>query len=255
MDKIEREKLKKKIALHEKLGAEKMQKVVFKVEEIKYKIIKKFFPNYIERYNRMCNKEKNKELKKATTQKEREKINKKYNYAKMAMQKEFYLEKNRNYHMDLEKPTEIIAGLKWNKSIHIENLKGNLVTISVLVGLGILGYSWTIPFIIIEVLDAAVNFECINLQDYNLCRFKIMEEQLQKREQRNFEKHVEEFGDVDEIIETAMKTTDVSNFEETANKIIKGATLTKLYKMKKLLLKQSQKYEKKEGINNVNRSI
>ena len=40
------EDYKKKIALCEKLGATKFQKVVFKVEELKYKFIKKFLPNY-----------------------------------------------------------------------------------------------------------------------------------------------------------------------------------------------------------------
>ena len=47
METKEKEKYKKKAALCEKLGAKKFQKVVFQVEKMKYKILKKICPNYI----------------------------------------------------------------------------------------------------------------------------------------------------------------------------------------------------------------
>ena len=98
---------KKKIELCEKLGANKFQKVVFKVEELKYKVIKTFFPRYIEWYDKLCDRKKKKELKKAKTKEEQKKIIDHYRMQKMIMRKEFHREQNRNYHMDPNKPTEI----------------------------------------------------------------------------------------------------------------------------------------------------
>ena len=43
---MKREDYKKKIALCDKLGAAKFQKVVLKVEELKFKILKNIFPNF-----------------------------------------------------------------------------------------------------------------------------------------------------------------------------------------------------------------
>lgn len=62
---------KKKIKLCEKLGALKFQKAVFKIEEIKYKLIKKLFPNYIKYIDLIINFNRNLKLKKAKTKEER----------------------------------------------------------------------------------------------------------------------------------------------------------------------------------------
>jgi len=235
MDKVDREKLKKKMTFHEKLGALKMQKIVFKVEELRYKIIKTFFPNYITNYDKQCNKCQAKELKRAKTLEEQEEIILKYNMAKMFMRKELNREQNRNYHMDFEKPTDIISELEWNKSVHKSGLKFNLITIAVFTGLGFLGCPWSIPMIIAEIVSAFINFECVNIQNYNLCRYKIMKEPLQKRGQRNFERHVEEYGEIDEKVNQVAKTTDTSNFEKTADKMIENASHEQLIAWKRLL--------------------
>jgi len=155
--------------------------------------------------------------------------------AKMFMRKELNREQNRNYHMDFEKPTDIISELEWNKSVHKSGLKFNLITIAVFTGLGFLGCPWSIPMIIAEIVSAFINFECVNIQNYNLCRYKIMKEPLQKRGQRNFERHVEEYGEIDEKVNQVAKTTDTSNFEKTADKMIENASHEQLIAWKRLL--------------------
>ena len=57
MTKEEKEKYNKKIKLYERLGAEKFQNVVFAVEKIKFKIIKKCFPNFLKFYDKQCDKQ------------------------------------------------------------------------------------------------------------------------------------------------------------------------------------------------------
>ena len=251
MDIVEKEKLKKKMAFHEKLGALEMQKIVMKVEKLRYKIIKTFFPNYIDYYDRQCNKAQKQELKKAKTKEEREEIIRKYNLAKMYMRIELIREQNRNYHMDFEKPTKVITELKWNKSVHEEGLKFNIITIAVFTGLGFLGLSWSIPIIIAEIGFALINFECINLQKYNLCRYKIMEEPLQKRGQRNFERHVEKYGEIDEKVNQVAKTTDMSDSKVSRDIMIDKLTRKELTEFRDML----GSLTKKEEIDNAKRNI
>lgn len=251
MDIVEKEKLKKKMAFHEKLGALKMQTIVFKVEELRYKIIKTFFPNYIVHYDRQCNKNQRKELKKAKTKEEREEIIRKYNLAKMYMRKELNREQNRNYHMDFEKPTDIISELEWNKSVHKSGLKFNLITIAVFTGLGFIGCPWSIPMIIAEIVSAFINFECVNLQNYNLCRYKIMKEPLQKRGKRNFERHVEKYGGIDETVNQVAKTTDMSDFKKSTEIVIDKLTKKELIKLRAMLASLT----KREEIDNAKRNI
>ena len=43
----------KKIELCKKLGADKFQKVVFKVEELKFKFIRRFIPRYLEHMDKL----------------------------------------------------------------------------------------------------------------------------------------------------------------------------------------------------------
>ena len=43
---VEREKEKKQLKKYKRLGAEEFQKVVLKVEELKFKILKTCFPNF-----------------------------------------------------------------------------------------------------------------------------------------------------------------------------------------------------------------
>ena len=63
---------------YEKLGAKQFKKIVFQVEKIKWKIIKKLFPNYLNRMEKNIRKVRDKQIKKAKSQEEINKINATY---------------------------------------------------------------------------------------------------------------------------------------------------------------------------------
>ena len=162
MDKIDREKRKKKLKVYEKLGALKFQKVVFKVEELKFKILKKCCPNFIRYFDKYMDWKKKNLLKHAKTEEEIKQIKDEVKIAKMAMRKEWNEEKNRNYHMDPNRPTEIIQFLKWNKDVHKKGLIKDGILIPILIAGVVLQIPGTIFLLAYEVLSAAINFECIN---------------------------------------------------------------------------------------------
>ena len=112
-----------KIRICEKLGATKFQRVVFKAEEKKFKILKKICPNFIQHYDNWCNRKRDKLLKKYHSEENQRKIIEYYRSQKLLARKEWIREENRNYHMDQNNPMEFIEYLEWNKEIHQNGLK------------------------------------------------------------------------------------------------------------------------------------
>lgn len=201
---------KKKIELCEKLGANKFQKVVFKVEELKYKVIKTFFPRYIEWYDKLCDRKKKKELKKAKTKEEQKKIIDHYRMQKMIMRKEFHREQNRNYHMDPNKPTEILHYLNWNKDIHMKGILKNAIAIPALAITAAFGIWPTVvlPFLALEVGSLFVNFQCVNIQNCNIYRFKQREETMKKLEERRNKRNIEQYSEAGSLVTRTMEKTE-----------------------------------------------
>lgn len=201
---------KKKIELCEKLGANKFQKVVFKVEELKYKFIKTFIPHYIEWYDKLCDWQRKKSLKKATTPEERKQIIDHYRQQKLLMRKEFHREQNRNYHMDQNKPTEILHYLNWNKDIHMRGLIKNAIAIpclAVAAGFG-LWPAVVLPFLALEIGASFINFQCVNIQNCNIYRYKMREETMKKLEERRTKRNVEQYAEAGAAVSRSMEKTD-----------------------------------------------
>lgn len=230
---------KKKIKLCEKLGANKFQKVVFKVEELKYKFIKKFIPKYIEWYDKICDRKRKKELKKAKTPEERKYIVEHYRRQKMLMRKEFHREQNRNYHMDPNKPTEILEYLKWNKDIHMRGIIKNAIAIpclAVAAGFG-LWPTVVLPFLALELGSLFINFQCVNIQNCNIYRFKQREETMKKLEERRTKKNVEEYSEAGAAISRSMaKTDDIPSLTEVIDSIETKEELEQLRKLVQVTL-------------------
>lgn len=199
---------KKKIERCEKLGANKFQKVVFKVEKLKYKVLKKCFPNFIERYDKSCDKKRDKALKKVTTEQERQKIKNYYRRQKLIMRKEFNREQNRNYHLDPNKPTEILHYLNWNKKVHKKGMIKNAVLIPILGVASGLGFWPAIPLLAMEVGSLFINFQCVNIQNCNIYRFKQKEETMKKLEERRTKRNIEQYKDAASVVSKAMDKTD-----------------------------------------------
>lgn len=244
MNKEERNIYNKKIRLYEKLGAERFQKIVFKVEKIKFKLIKKLFPNFIKRYDKLCDFNLKRSLKKAKTEEEKRKLIEETKFAKMAMRKELNQEKNRNYHMDTNKPTEIIKYLKWNKSVHVEGLiKNIIIIISSIIGIS-LGLTWLIPILLVEVLSGTINFECINIQNCSICKYKKCEKILEKKERKKISHDIDNYKEAAEVVNNALeKSESLPTFSEIINMI---QNKEQLEQMKKMLLENQNNREKQK---------
>lgn len=227
---------KKKI--YEILGATWFQKVVFKAEDLKFKFIDKFCPNIYDWYSKYCDHKVNKLCKETNDESKKNDIRRKYNYRKMFLKRELIEKKNRNYHMTLNNANSFYDYLLWNKSIHLKGLKRNIICIA--------GCSISIPFIsgtllgliitflIFNLISFGVNFQCVNLQNYNICRFEEKRDILTKVEKRKKESDAKNYSKVGEKIYKQLE----ENIERPQNeKIISSLnTLEELNQLKKLTL-------------------
>ena len=246
---MEREEYKKKLKRYEKLGALKFQKVVFLVEQAKFKIIKKCFPNFIHHFDKYCDWKKKTALKRAKTEKEQKQIIENTKLAKMAMRKELNEEKNRNYHMNPKRPTEIIQYLEWNKDVHKRGLISNAILVPIMIAGTIFHVPGAVALLIIELLSAAVNFECINIQNYNLCRMRYMEPVLKKREEKTTEKSIEEFGQAAEVIHKSIEKSDsLPSFEEILDNI---DNIEQLRQMRAMFKKEQEERQAQKQIGGI----
>ncbi len=245
MTKKEREAYNKKIKLYEALGAEKFQKVVFQVEKIKFRILKKVFPNFIKLYDKYCDFNLKICLKKAKTKEEKDQLKENTKFAKMAMRKELNQEKNRNYHVDNNRPTEIIKYLEWNKSVHTNGLIKNIVLIILsTVGLSF-GLTWLIPLLAYEMISGTINFECINIQNCSICKYKKCESVLRKREAKKISHDIDSYKDAERIVQSAIdKSDNLPSFTEIIGMI---KTKEELRQMKEMLL-ENQELRKHENV-------
>lgn len=200
---------KKKKKLYETLGAKSFKKVVMKVERVRWKITKRFFPNYLSYYEKSRRKELGKELAKASSDKERKVLENRYRYQILTARREFNYEENVNYHMNMARPNETIEWLKWNKKVHKDNLKVNFMIAAISSGFALSGIGTGIALAIIglEALSATINWQCINLQDYNLCRLELHKEALKRKEQRRQEANAIKYGETSQVIQKAFDNT------------------------------------------------
>ena len=236
----------KKIELCKKLGADKFQKVVFKVEELKFKFIRRFIPRYLEhmdklfdwigkkelesskkslkrykrikedtiqRLSRTTSEEKKARIKKRANRKLKrikqriipaEVIKKNVQSNKILMRKEYYLSQNRNYHMDLDRPTEMLSYLEYNKRVHMNGLKRNAVFLPIFTGLSI-AFPIVTPLAAYELASTFINFQCVNIQNCNIYRYKKREEKFKKVEERRTQTNVRDYGNVSTIVSEKLK--------------------------------------------------
>lgn len=223
---LTKEEYQKKINRCKRLGAEWFQQIVFKVEKLKFKVLKNYFPNAKEKYEKSCDRKCKKALRKAKTESEKRMIIANFREQKLMFGKELNREQNRNYHLDMKNPKETLGYLKWNKRVHQEGLITDLIVLPILVGVAVAGFPVVLPFVAIETLSAFINFECINIQDYNIYRFKQKETQLKKIAERKQKKEEEKCGEAIKVIAEAMQEkekTITPTALPTVTEIINGA--------------------------------
>ena len=124
------------------------------------------------------------------------------------MRKEFNREQNRNYHLDPNKPTEILHYLNWNKKVHKKGMIKNAVLIPILGVASGLGFWPAIPLLAMEVGSLFINFQCVNIQNCNIYRFKQREETMKKLEERRTKRNIEQYKDAASVVSKAMDKTD-----------------------------------------------
>lgn len=227
---------------YEKLGAKRFKKLVFKVEKIKWKAIKKFFPNYLKGMEKQYSKIRDKQLKKAKTEEERKLIIENYKKSVIQMKKEYYTEQNINYHMDLKNPEEIKEHLKRNKDIHKMWLKVDAIAAPILISLLALGNTWTIPIIAIVGLEAIKNFQCINLQNYSLTCLEENKEKLEKISTKVIERSRNKYKEAQDVITKVITESEVVPDIDTVIKESKSKE--SLEQLKELLLREKEKRNK-----------
>ncbi len=226
-----------KIRICEKLGATKFQRVVFKAEEKKFKILKKICPNFIQHYDNWCNRKRDKLLKKYHSEENQRKIIEYYRSQKLLARKEWIREENRNYHMDQNNPMEFIEYLEWNKEIHQNGLKKNIITLPLLSAATICGFAPAIPFLMLEAGSTFINFQCVNIQNYNIYRFRQKEEKLKKLQDQKHKRDLKKYGEAAKIIgESLDKTTEIPSLEEIIDNIKTPEQLQQLRNLRQAIL-------------------
>lgn len=211
---------KKKIRFCESLGASKFQKVVFKIEEVKWNTLKKFCPNFIHYYDKFCDFKMNRKLSKVHSENEKKKIKYICCKEKLLMRKEFNRKQNRNYHMDKNKPTEFMKYLKWNKQIHTKGLVMDLISIPILLGASFLGIYPASILLGYNIFSLFVNFQCINIQNCNIYRMMSCEERLIKMERIQYEHKMENYSEGIKVISNCMREKEnIPTMDEIINNI------------------------------------
>ncbi len=230
---------KKKMKLHQKLGAKQFKKFVLKAEKLRWKITKKFFPKSLERIDKRYQDELAKQLKKATSEEEKTEIKKLYQQQILITHREYNLEENRNYHMRFSNPTEIISYLKYNKAVHKSALTRNLVLAIVASSFIVIGVGTGIAasFIAVQTICAIKNWQCINLQDYNICRFELHKKALEEKQRRTREQNDRKYYAANKVIEQALDTTKEKSTIPSPEEIISSITsIEQCQQMKEMLL-------------------
>lgn len=245
------EDLKRKKILYEKLGALKFQKVVFYVEKLKFKLIDKFFPNIDSWFNKYCEKKITILCKKNISEEEKNNIIFHYNCMKMAFKRELIEKKNRNYHFNSNNASSFYKYLLWNKSIHqkgiIRDVIGILIsTFIICLSSGILNIL-SIFFLLCSALSLGINFQCVNLQNYNMCRFQEKSQLLEKIEERKRNCDYKNYSNISDKVYEKLKD---SKQIPTSSEVVKSLTTKEeLEELRKLALEIKKQRETKEDNN------
>lgn len=243
-----REELKKKIALCDKLGASKFQPAVLKLEEIKFKVLKDIFPSLPNRYEKHLRKSRDKALKKAKTEEERKQILAQYRHLVIEWRKELKREKNRNYHMDENKPTEILSYLNWNKDVH---KKGLIRDSALIAGTTVALATGVAPAFLAtalagELVSAFINFQCINIQNSHIYRFKLVEDSLKKREERRGKALVENYGEAANVYSRSI--SDSKELPSLQDLIANVKTPEEARQLRQMILARLEANKKASGV-------
>ena len=234
---LTREEYNKKIKRCERFGAKKFKKVVDYIETKKFKLLKKIYPNYINKINSLYDRKEKKLLKKCKTEEEKQLIKIKFNYLKMLNKREDTYEMNRNYHLFGNRFSELLTYLKYNKSVHVKGMIMDTALIPVLVAGSFINPVF-IPMVALDIASLFINFQCVNLQNYNIYKIEKNKDKLLGREQRTVRKTQENYSDGVRTINKIMESPELS-MEDKLKSI--QTQKESLIQMRELILEENKR--------------
>lgn len=232
--------LEQKMKRCEQLGAREFQKFVLWLEQKRYRFLKRHFPNLPVWFEKRCTSSYQKKLKKCKSSKERERLEKRYQYQVRMFRKEWNHEQNRNYHLNETNPDEFLGWLRWNKEVHLTGLAINTIMIPLMAVGTVVTSGIADPIccsiLIYQMLSAGINFACINLQDYNYCRVMLQKEKLDRIAARKRKIEIQKYGTLaDKLKPTLEKEKQMPTTSQILDSL---TTIEDLKAMRNLLEKE-----------------
>lgn len=243
-----------KLRVYELLGAKQFQKFVIYIEKIKFSLLKPFSKPIVNILEKRIDRKLNKMLKKEKDEQKQERIISYFKREKLQLRIEFNTEKNRNYHLNFLNPKETMEYLKINKSIHEKGIISNFLLMASL-GISMILFNgiiipiiWALLFL--QIIEVLINFECINLQNYNITKIENKIEVLTKAKDRKMKRKVDKYGEIAPKLSSLLNEgMELPKKEE----IVSSLTSKEQLEQMKILLEEiindrTDKYERKKKL-------
>ena len=136
----------------------------------------------------------------------------------------------------MDDPNKFIKYLKNNRKIHIKGLIRNAIVYLALIPLFVLlNPTFTIAGYIIlayNTISTLINFECVNLQNYNLKRFEESKQKLIKIKEKKLARDLDKYKNISKVVSNSLNnSTNIPNIEEIVANINTKEELIELKKM------------------------
>lgn len=243
-----------------KIFLKKFRNIVLALESFKWKVIKKIFPNYLSFIEKRIDKNLIKQLRKLPKEKEEETILM-AKTLKILLRKEFETERNINYHADEHNPESFIYFLEYNKKIHQNGLKKDLIITPVVIAISIFITPWILPLLGYILSSMGINFACIKLQDENIRKVKEQMPEKRKKAEKLIDRTLkiapDAVAEISKAILTHKNTEEINplspaplpTIEEIVLSVIESGDKELLEQLKELLLEEyTKREERKKGV-------
>ena len=235
----------KKEELAKILGAKRFQKFVYKVEDIKYSLLKNQLSFLVPLIENSMKIRKNKLINNTNDPIKQENIENEYKRNLILFRKELNQEKNRNYHFDVDYSKNFKDYLLWNKKVHLNCMVKNISLISLsiftlMLSHGLL-FNVGVVLGIINSIGLVINFECYNLQNYHLARYEKVEKKLEERKKESILQKNKKYNNA---INAINKQIDKSN--DLPKLDVRSMKIEELKELKQLLLEVNSSNKKLE---------
>ncbi|MCR5483608.1 MAG: hypothetical protein K6E99_04330 [Bacilli bacterium] len=235
----------KKEELAKKLGAKKFQKLVYKVESIKYSLLKNQLSFLLPLVEKSMKKRRNNLINNTNDPIKQDLIDNDYKRNLILFRKELNQEKNRNYHFDVDYSKNFKDYLLWNKKVHLKGIAKNVILIVLSLSLLVIsqGLLFNVGVVlgIINSLGLVINFECVNLQNYHLSRYEKVEDKLEERKKETLLQKNKKYSNA---INAINKQIEQSN--ELPKLDVRSMQIEELKELKQLLLEVNSSNKKLE---------